>query len=154
DQALKIDPTRDELRLLDAIVTRRQGDRSAAERKVRALLESRPGDERIHSKACYELAHILDAQQDYDGAMEALLKAKEITRRRVGFSLEQNRKMLAKNQEMLETLTPEHFARWSESRPADAPRRLALLAGHPRSGTTLLEQVLRGHRELMSLEER
>jgi Sulfotransferase family len=31
--------------------------------------------------------------------------------------------------------------------------RLAMLAGHPRSGTTLLEQILDAHRDVVSLEE-
>jgi tetratricopeptide (TPR) repeat protein len=154
DRALAMKPSGDELRLLDVVLTRRQGERVAAESKVRALLADGPADERVHGKAWYELAHILDAQKDYDGAMAALLRAKEFARRRAGLALEHNKKMLAKNQEMLDTLTPEHFQRWSECSFDDAPRRLALLAGHPRSGTTMLEQVLRGHRELISLEER
>src|SRR5262249_52449039 len=33
------------------------------------------------------------------------------------------------------------------------PRRIALLCGHPRSGTTLLEQVLDAHSEVISAEE-
>ncbi len=33
------------------------------------------------------------------------------------------------------------------------PLRLALLGGHPRSGTTLLEQVLDSHPDIVSAEE-
>lgn len=154
DRALAMSSGSDELQLLDVVLTRRRGERAAAESKAWALLAGVPADDRIHGKAWYELAHILDAQQDYDGAMAALVRAKELGRRRAGLALEHNAKMLAKNQEMLDALTPAHFQRWSESHFDDAPKRLAVLAGHPRSGTTMLEQVLRGHNELVSLEER
>jgi hypothetical protein len=44
--------------------------------------------------------------------------------------------------------------RWFDSREAlQPPRRLAVLCGHPRSGTTLLEQVLDSHPAITSAEE-
>ena len=46
------------------------------------------------------------------------------------------------------------FARWRDSADRIAPLRTALLTGFPRSGTTLLEQVLDSHSDLVSSEER
>ena len=44
--------------------------------------------------------------------------------------------------------------KWFDTAPALAPaRRIALLCGHPRSGTTLLEQVLDSHPDIISAEE-
>ena len=51
-------------------------------------------------------------------------------------------------------LTPEHFARWHDAGQRLPPCRLALLTGFPRSGTTLLEQVLDSHPGLVSSEEK
>jgi hypothetical protein len=53
-----------------------------------------------------------------------------------------------------EGLNAEMVSRWRAQGPAlDTPWRLALLCGHPRSGTTLLEQVLDAHPYLISAEE-
>ena len=53
-----------------------------------------------------------------------------------------------------ETLTAEMLERWRAQGPASQPPcRLALLCGHPRSGTTLLEQVLDSHPGFVSAEE-
>jgi hypothetical protein len=52
------------------------------------------------------------------------------------------------------TLTPEILRRWIEAGKDFQPsRRLSLLCGHPRSGTTLLEQVLDSHDAIVSAEE-
>jgi hypothetical protein len=53
------------------------------------------------------------------------------------------------------TFTAEHCERWNsagnELNPL--PGRLALLTSHPRSGTTLLEQVLDSHAGVISADE-
>ena len=54
----------------------------------------------------------------------------------------------------MNALTAEHFARWHDL-PADAAaQRLALLTGFPRAGTTLLEQVLDAHPQIVASEEK
>ena len=51
-------------------------------------------------------------------------------------------------------VSAEMLKRWFDNGPALAPaRRLALLCGHARSGTTLLEQVLDSHPDIVSAEE-
>ncbi len=58
------------------------------------------------------------------------------------------------DKEMVRTLTPAILDRWrAEGVKLQPPRRLALLSGHPRSGTTLLEQVLDAHSDVISAEE-
>jgi hypothetical protein len=53
-----------------------------------------------------------------------------------------------------EKLNAGMVARWrAQSAGLQPPRRLALLCGHPRSGTTLLEQVLDSHPDFVSAEE-
>jgi hypothetical protein len=56
--------------------------------------------------------------------------------------------------EMVGLLTPGIFKTWFESSKELQPTiPLALLGGHPRSGTTLLEQVVDTHPEIISAEE-
>jgi hypothetical protein len=52
------------------------------------------------------------------------------------------------------TVTSDHFERWTEQLAAVPQERLALLTSFPRSGTTLLEQVLDSHSDLISSDER
>src|SRR5262249_12641390 len=60
----------------------------------------------------------------------------------------------ARVQEMEETISAEVLERWHKAGDAlNPPRRLAMLLGHPRSGTTLLEQVLDSHPEIVTAEE-
>jgi hypothetical protein len=52
------------------------------------------------------------------------------------------------------TITREILKRWFDHGTALQPAyRIALLCGHPRSGTTLLEQVLDSHPDIVSAEE-
>ena len=55
---------------------------------------------------------------------------------------------------MLARISAEILQRWFDfGRELQPARRLALLCGHPRSGTTLLEQVLDSHPDIVSAEE-
>jgi hypothetical protein len=56
--------------------------------------------------------------------------------------------------EMIAAITRDDFRRWQEDARNLAPQRTALLTGFPRSGTTLLEQLLDAHPDLVSSEER
>ena len=56
--------------------------------------------------------------------------------------------------EMIAAITRDDFRRWRDDARHLAPRRTALLTGFPRSGTTLLEQLLDAHPDLVSSEER
>jgi hypothetical protein len=56
--------------------------------------------------------------------------------------------------EMIAAITRDDFRRWRDAALHLAPQRTALLTGFPRSGTTLLEQVLDAHPDLVSSEER
>jgi hypothetical protein len=52
------------------------------------------------------------------------------------------------------SLTPDHFRRWRSQAEALPVAKVAVLAGFPRSGTTLLEQVLDSHSGVVSSDER
>jgi hypothetical protein len=55
---------------------------------------------------------------------------------------------------LLTGLTPEMISHWQQqSLPGDFPFRMAFLGGHPRSGTTLLEQILDAHPGLRAFDE-
>jgi hypothetical protein len=62
--------------------------------------------------------------------------------------------MRARIQHLTDHATADLLKQWAEAAGQLQPQhRLALLGGHPRSGTTLLEQVLDSHPEIISAEE-
>src|SRR4029079_17720810 len=64
-----------------------------------------------------------------------------------------NAQVMQKNQEMLDSLDAARYARWREEVVEEPVYRFAALTSHPRSGTTLVEQVLDSHDELKSADE-
>jgi len=90
----------------------------------------------------------------YDEAMGAFLEAKALLRpgaKQAALVLEA---VQARVRELEQTVTAATCQRWREAARDLAPERaLAVLCGHPRSGTTLLEQVLDSHPQIVSAEE-
>jgi len=86
--------------------------------------------------------------------MTALLEAKALMRPHMGPHAVTLQHMQSRAQEMEQSITPAVLNRWHADADKLQPlRRIALLCGHPRSGTTLLEQVLDAHSDIISAEE-
>ncbi len=154
DRVLALDPGHTTALFLQAKLARRAGDSERAENLLRDQLSRPTKLLEPRWRGWYELASVLDKQERYEEAFQALEKAKRVLQKagkqvRGGADLvEQN------NREMLEHLTEEHLERWREDQDTlGAPEQLALLCGHPRSGTTLIEQVLDSHPGLVSADE-
>jgi tetratricopeptide (TPR) repeat protein len=101
-----------------------------------------------------EIALLKDAQEDYAGAIEAIEACKRSQRAREGVHWAISEKGFHFLTELIDSITRANFVRWREELKDIAPARAALLTGFPRSGTTLLEQVLDAHPDLVSSEER
>ena len=77
-------------------------------------------------------------------------------RQRVGFEVidRDKRQAVRQRRSLLARLTPEMIRRWRQDAPArPLPCPLALLGGHPRSGTTLIEQILGAHPAVRAFDE-
>ncbi len=153
DRALAMQPDHEDGRLQCAILARRDGQRSEAISQLRSLLDRKLHSFQIESDAWYELGQLLDTEQDYDGAIDAAQRAKKLLRPHAGEALRQWKGVRGRVDRMLEDITKEDFQRWDQQGPAGDAMRLALLTGHPRSGTTLIEQVLDSHSDLISADE-
>lgn len=131
----------------------RQAGRLAEAEKI---LKSFPADaERdVRARAHYELGGILDRQGRYDEAMAALLEAKRLLAPDAAPHVAGAQTIRTRLKKLQDNLNADILQRWHECRQELQPlRRLALLCGHPRSGTTLLEQVLDSHPDIISAEE-
>ncbi len=152
DRALALKPGFPGALLARARLERQSGRLSEAEQILRSLPAGADRESRV--QAGYELGAILDRQGRYNEAMTAFQGAKALLIPDAAPHLEAARRIRAQMQELRDTVTPEIFRRWHEAgRELQPPHRLALLCGHPRSGTTLLEQVLDSHPEITSAEE-
>lgn len=96
---------------------------------------------------------VLDDQGRYDEAYQAFVAAKGLLRPQAHKQLQQTQVTLQKNRQLLEALNRETYKRWQAAAEKDSPYRFAVLTGHPRSGTTLVEQVLDSHEQLKSADE-
>jgi tetratricopeptide (TPR) repeat protein len=152
-QALTMDPACAAARLVRARLDRLAGQLETAERELRGLLAKPIADLWTHAQSWYELAAILDRQEKYDEAMTAFLEAKALLCPKPDPRPAQIENYAAYLRATESQISAEILRRWVENGPASPPRRLALLCGHPRSGTTLLEQVLDGHPDIVAVEE-
>jgi len=153
DRGLKLDPNHPTTRLARARLDRLSGRLAEAENGVRALLNSK-SDPWLRTRAWYELGEILDRLGRFDEAMEAFLSAKAILRPVASNHAATLHLIQARVREMEQSITAAALERWASAGDALQPvRRFALLCGHPRSGTTLLEQVLDAHPAVVTAEE-
>jgi len=99
---------------------------------------------------------VLDELGQYAEAMEWLLKAKTVLRQTHNIPALENSYDKADGQRraLLAQLTTEMILRWRLDSPAEPMRfKLTLLGGHPRSGTTLIEQILGAHPAVRAFDE-
>jgi tetratricopeptide (TPR) repeat protein len=146
ERALRLDNACPLARLTQAKLHRQAGRLVEAEQVLRPILTT--ADRELRVRGFYELGGICDRQGRYDEAMNAFLDAKALL-------LPDAPPLLAQLQSIIRYLKEmENNQRWFDSgRELQPPHRLAFLGGHARSGTTLLEQVLDSHPDIVSAEE-
>jgi tetratricopeptide (TPR) repeat protein len=140
--------------LEEAKLIQMRGNVQQAESLFRALLKNPGSGTSVRVRALYDLATILDSSGRYDDAMVALLEVKAIQRPHSGPYVATLQHMQSRAKEMEQTIPAAVTDRWrADGAKLEPARRIALLCGHPRSGTTLLEQVLDAHSDITSAEE-
>ncbi len=154
EDCLRAAPDYLEAALFKARLLRRMNDPLGADALFRKLAASDQAHRLVRAQAWTEIAQKLDQEGDYDAAMDAILKCKDILKAEESQVLQESEVLQRHLQGLAESLTRDHFQRWLAAGHALSPRKLAVLAGFPRSGTTLLEQVLDSHPGLVSSDER
>lgn len=138
---------------LAAHVDRRRRRLDEARARLQNHLSKFPGPEDWRLR--YELAAVLDRMGEYDGAMQELLKAKEQLRPRAASFVAQWQATRLRQADLGRLIQRSDFEKWQSShlRSAEQHAPIAFLCGHPRSGTTLLEQILNSHEQVVSTDE-
>lgn len=140
--------------LEEAALRRLQGQNDEALGLFRSLLSKPDIGIAVKIRGLYELAGIFDRGGQYDEAMSTLLEAKAVQRTQAAPFAATLQLIQSRAREMEQTLTADLLARWrADASKLQPARRIALLCGHPRAGTTLLEQVLDAHSDITTAEE-
>jgi tetratricopeptide (TPR) repeat protein len=151
-RALELDPSFAPALLAKARFLRQANKWNEAEQLIKSFLNQ--SDRETRARAFYELGSILDRQGRYDDAMTAFLEAKAILRPDAPPHAHALKIMRERLELLRKNLSREILDRWLEAgNELGTPFRIGLLCGHPRSGTTLLEQVLDSHPDAVSIEE-
>ena len=140
--------------LARARIQRLAGKKEEAEKALRLLVSKPSPDFQLRSNAWYELGKILDSAGRYDEAMTSFLAAKDLLLPNATQEMEAQQLTQLRLERNSHEFTAETLRAWFDAGGAlQPPCRFALLGGHPRSGTTLLEQVLDTHPDIISSEE-
>ena len=154
EDCLRSAPDYLEAELFKGRLLRRRKQESEAELIFRSLAVNPQSQPELQAQAWAEVAQMHDRRAEYKPAMEAMLKAKEILRSREGLIYTNAETVMGHLRALVDSLTHAHFGRWRESGQSQPQKNVAVLTGFPRSGTTLLEQVLDSHSGLVSSDER
>ena len=154
DECLRRAPDYLEAELFKGRLLRRQKEKTKAERIFRGLTGNAKAHPIVRAQAWAEIAQMLDQQDQFRDAFCAMLKCKEIMRQYEAPAWREAEFVLHHLGRLAGELTPAHFQRWRDEAEQFPPRKAAVLTSFPRSGTTLLEQVLDSHSGLVSSDER
>ena len=154
ERCLAAHPDYSEAKLMQARLLRRKGDQSAADAVLRSLTANEKLHPMVRAQAWADTAQTLDRQGQYDDAMAAMSRCKELLHPHAAPFQQESAAIIRILTAIIELITPAHFARWREEAAEFHPHKVALLTSFPRSGTTLLEQVLDAHPGLISSDER
>jgi tetratricopeptide (TPR) repeat protein len=152
DHALQLNANCALAQLTRARLNRQAGLMIEAEQVLRPILATAGRELRI--RGYYELGAILDRQGRYDEAMAAFIEAKRLLAPDAPPLRAQWQVVRTYWKELQFNISAETLKRWFDLGTAFQPaRRLTFLGGYPRSGTTLLEQILDSHPDIISAEE-
>jgi len=149
-------PGHPQVACVQALLLHRLQRNTEAENLLRDIIQGPAQDLNVRYSSRHQLAVLLDATGRHAEALRWLREAKDVLRQSANVPrLEQDYdRGDHRRRALLAALTPDTIRRWREERKPDAePQRLAFLGGHPRSGTTLLEQILGAHPSLTAFDE-
>ncbi len=158
EECVQAAPLQPEPRLILARLLRRRKDVAACESLLHGLTSTAAPHPLVHVQAWTELCQLRDALGDYAGAWEAIERAKQL-HRQFPQAEPMSRRAFALNEtfrQLHEGLNAATFAAWRDDELTTDARcgNVSHLLGFPRTGTTLLEQCLGAHRQIVDSPER
>jgi tetratricopeptide (TPR) repeat protein len=136
-----------------AFLLHRQGRNDKAAAALNDLNKRENFDTNLKVSINHLLGIVMDALGEYREAWLMLAEAKALAKTMADTDalIRDYNTWDRWRRDLLATLTPEVIGRWRAE--STSPSRLAFLGGHPRSGTTLMEQILAAHPEIRAFDE-
>lgn len=152
DLALEQDPGHAVANRVAACLMRRQGNIEGAIEKLTPVAGP-PAPPRVKQGVFFELGRLHDRAGNAARAFEYFAQANRIQRDHPASRAHDPARYRADIARMCACLTPEWVSSWTAPAPApdDTP---VFLVGFPRSGTTLLDQILDSHPDIQVAEEK
>jgi tetratricopeptide (TPR) repeat protein len=154
EDCLKAAPDYLEAELFKARLLRRMQAEADSQLLLQQLTANPRAHPMIRAQAWAEIAQGHDRRQDYGQAMSSMLRCKELLQPYAPAARRESEVVLNQLCHLAESLTAADFERWKQAALSFPPQPNAVLTGFPRSGTTLLEQILDAHSGLVSSDER
>jgi tetratricopeptide (TPR) repeat protein len=152
-RVLKLNPNYFEAWLMRGRLLLRRGETQQASGTFRRLALNSHAHIITRAQAWAALSSLADKEGDYEEAVRCMGKCKEIQIAHAQVFQSHSDVVLGNLQRFGESITADHLRRWRAQKGLGPPARVAQLTGFPRSGTTLLENVLDAHSALVSSEE-
>ena len=155
DAMRTLDDCPPEVLVIGGRLSRRLNDHENATTQLAQAMDDGDCFWATRQQAGMELAKVHDAAKDYDAAIAAATHAKTYAAPHAESQVSpRDRALHAAWGTACKHITQEQFTRWSDELSQAKQHRVALLTGPPRSGTTLLENILDTHSGLVSSDER
>jgi Flp pilus assembly protein TadD len=153
--ALQLEPKSYEANLNQATLEYRSGNYEAARRILAKLLREDPSH-KFFAETSSLLGLVYDKLGDFNAAFGAFLEANRcvLNSHDADFFSHESVRQLAFITRLRKWFTSEKIAVWATDLPVDGLSVPVFLGGFPRSGTTLLEQILNAHSKVTTIEER
>ena len=153
-RALELDPANVSAHLVQAEIERRDKDFDAADRRLTALLARDDVGPTDRADALQKHGTVLDALGRHDDAWAALAAHGAAMQSDAEVRRVDRRLWYRRIEHYGRALTPEVAERWAAHDDDDGVATPAFLVGFARSGTTMLEQVLAAHPNVVTSGER
>ena len=153
DRTLKLDPSYFEAWLMRGRLLVRNGENEKATGMFRRLAVNSRAHIITRAQAWAALASLADKEGDYEEAVHCMSKCKDTQISHAQVFQSHSDVVLGNLQRFGESITADHLRRWQAQEDLGELPRVAQLTGFPRSGTTLLENVLDAHSGVVSSEE-
>jgi len=154
NRALALSPSLHDAHLALAAADLAEKNHAEAERRLAALLADAALSPRNRAFARSLLGDALDGQDRVDEAFAHYAAAKAEMRRQFAEKTLAGESALARAQRLAAYFAKADPGRWRAKPGGAAAQTHVFLLGFPRSGTTLLEQVLASHPDVEAMEER
>ena len=151
-RALALNPQHAQARLLMATIERRQGHTEEARRRLVELIDPNLSDPAIAASAFLALGLVLDQKGEYAPAFRAFRQGNAIRGQLPAAHAQEPERVHATIERYRDWFTAERMAEWTGS--DDSRRPPVFFVGFPRSGTTLMEQMLAAHPDIVTTGER